>query len=79
MYTYLHVVYQLEIKKKRVIYDLENLKISLVSWKTTSKFTVAQGLARVKPAPELNACLWENSLYIDPKHWTAQLPTANVC
>lgn len=54
MYTYLHVVYQLEIEKSHTRFG--NLKITPVSLKTTSKFTVAQGLARVKPAPELNAC-----------------------
>lgn len=43
IYTYLHVIYQLEIQKSRV--RSENLKIVPVSRKDTSKFTVAQGSA----------------------------------
>lgn len=52
--------------KKKSHIRFENLKITPVNRKNISKFTVAQGLARVKPALELNTFLWENptSIYV---------------
>lgn len=50
--VHLHVIYQREIYiymyilKKRAIEDLENLKITQLSWKNISKFTVASGFSQ---------------------------------
>lgn len=40
----LEVIYS--IYKKRVIEDLKNLKITQLSWKNISKFTVASGFSQ---------------------------------
>lgn len=40
---YLHVLYQI----KRATEDLENLKITPLSWKNISKFTVASGFSQI--------------------------------
>jgi hypothetical protein len=39
---------------KRATEDLENLKITQLSWKNISKFTVASGFSQTQLAPELN-------------------------